>query len=150
MSLEFRPARPAEADLVDEMTLAGVATHDHARTHPRAHADLTRMIEEGTPGEVVTVAEENGRVVGFHGLVDEGDHIEMKRLFLAVECIGRGYGKAIWRHAVQTAARTHVTMRIVSDPGSRWFYEAMGAVLEREIEPYEGFVLGVYTFPLTD
>jgi GNAT superfamily N-acetyltransferase len=107
------------------------------------------MLETGNPDEVVTVAEEDGRIVGFHGLVDEGDCVELLRMLLETDVIGRGYGVRLWAHAVEAAKTIGDWMRILSDPGARGFCERRGAVLEKDFEPYSGFVMGIYWYDLT-
>ena len=149
-SLTFRPGRQDEAELFNEMTLAGVRFYDHPNPPPNDFADLAAMLEAGNPDEVITVAEHDGEVIGFYGLVVEDDFVELLRMFLAIDRIGRGYGRTLWRHAVESARRHGERLRILADPGARGFYEAMGAELDREVEAYPGFVLGLYWYELTD
>lgn len=104
--------------------------------------------EEGPENHPVFVLEEDGAVVGFYELRDRGDHIELLRMFLPVERIGRGHGRSLWTDAVATAAKSHDQMVILSDPCARGFYEAMGARLDGEVEPAPGFILGRYHYDL--
>ncbi|MCB1245956.1 MAG: GNAT family N-acetyltransferase [Acidimicrobiia bacterium] len=134
-----------------------VERHDHGRVRWYGHetateelfAGLEAQLEAGHPTEVITVGEEDGELVGFHGLVDEGEFVDLLRMFLTIDRIGKGYGSQLWDHAVEMAATTHDRMRIIADPGARGFYETKGAVLERDMEPSPGFRLGVYWYDLT-
>ncbi|HKQ54022.1 MAG TPA: GNAT family N-acetyltransferase [Pyrinomonadaceae bacterium] len=74
------------------------------------------------------VLEEDGRVVGFYGLREEGGELELLYLFVEPTAIGGGYGKQLWEHAVETAARLGFRrITIESDPYAEAFYLAMGA-----------------------
>lgn len=146
--LTFRPGRPDEASLLNEMTMAGVRWYQHDAATEDLLENLESMIETGNPKEVVTVAEMEDTIVGFYGLVDEGAFVDLLRMFLRTDSIGMGYGTQLWNNAVEVAATTHGRMRIVADPGARHFYESKGAILETEMEPAPGFVLGVYWFDL--
>ena len=148
---EIRPARANDRALLDAMTLAGIRHWGHDESHPGVYREFESMVrgEEGPENHPVFVLEEDGAVVGFYELRDRGDHIELLRMFLAVERIGRGYGRSLWIDAVATAAKSHDQMVILSDPGARGFYEAMGASLDGEIEAAPGFVLGNYHYDLT-
>ncbi len=148
--LHFRPGRMDEAALLNEITMAGVRWYEHEAATDELLVGLEAEIEAGYPNEAVTVGEENGEVAGFYGLVDDKEHIELLRMFLTVDRIGKGYGSQLWDHAVSAAARTtHRRMKIIADPGARGFYERKGAILDAEIEPAPGFLLGVYWYDLT-
>lgn len=134
--------------MFNEMTLAGVRFYDHPHPPPDNFAGLAAMLDAGHPKEVVTVAEEDGVIVGFYSLVDEDEYVELLRMFLDTDQIGKGYGKQLWLHAVEAASHLGDRLRILSDPGARGFYEAMGAVLEKEWESDPGFVLGIYWYDL--
>jgi GNAT superfamily N-acetyltransferase len=129
--------------------MAGVRWYGHEATTPEVLAGLEAMLEAGNPNEVVTVAEEQGEIAGFYGLVDEGEFVELLRMFLTTNRIGKGYGTLLWEHAIETASATHTRMKIVADPGARRFYEVKGAVLEKDTEAAPGLVLGVYWYELS-
>ena len=146
-----RPRPEVEAEIKDMLGLVpGFFDRIPEDFSPNDFADLAAMLEAGNPDEVITVAEHDGEVIGFYGLVVEDDFVELLRMFLAIDRIGKGYGRTLWRHAVESARRHGERLRILADPGARGFYEAMGAELDREVEAYPGFVLGLYWYDLTD
>lgn len=132
------------------MTLTGIRFWGHDVNHPEAYEGLVRSLadEAGPENFPVHVLENDGRVVGFFELRDRGDHVELVRMFLDTGFIGRGFGRILWDEAVRRAAEIHDRMMIMSDPGARGFYEAMGARFESEIEVSPGFFLGRYWFEL--
>ncbi len=147
----FRRARADERELLDSMTLEGVRHWGHHETAPEAYADLVESLarEPGPENNPVFVLEENGGVIGFYELRDRGDHIELLRMFLRPDFIGRGYGRRLWDEAVATAGESSDRMLIMSDPAACGFYEAMGATLEKMIDVAPGFALGKYWFDLS-
>lgn len=146
----FRRARADERDLLDEMTLAGVRYWGHDENHPEAYAGLAALLEKepGPENHPVYVLEEDGEVAGFFELRDRGDHVELLRMFLRPELIGKGYGRRLWEEATAVAAESHERMLIMSDPKATSFYEAMGAILEEEHTVAPGFTLGKYWYEL--
>lgn len=127
------------------MTLAGVRHWGHDVEHPEAYAGLVAELAAGDDPAAhrVSVWEDEEGIAGFVDLRDRGDHVELLRMFLRTELIGRGHGRALWNRAVAEAARMGDRMLIVSDPDATGFYEAMGARAERTIEPVAGFALTV-------
>jgi GNAT superfamily N-acetyltransferase len=74
------------------------------------------------------VFEEGSRVIGFYGLREQGDELELLYLFVEPAAINRGYGKQLWQHAVGFAMkRGFREISIESDPYAEAFYIAMGA-----------------------
>lgn len=146
----FRRAMAHDADLLDEMTLAGVRHWGHHENHPEAYAGLADQLEteDGPENHPVFVLEEDGEVVAFYELRDRGDHVELLRMFMRSDLIGQGYGRILWNHAVVQAAQLHDRMLIMSDPGAISFYAAMGATFERSQEVAPGFSLGMYWYNL--
>jgi N-acetylglutamate synthase-like GNAT family acetyltransferase len=76
----------------------------------------------------VFVLEEDGRVVGFYGLREQGDELDLTYLFIEPQVTNRGYGKQLWEHMVETASRLGFQrISIESDPYAEAFYKRMGA-----------------------
>jgi GNAT superfamily N-acetyltransferase len=77
----------------------------------------------------VFVLEEDGKSLGFYGFTEEDGDLLLDKLFVDADEIGKGYGKLLWQHAVQTARELGRSEFIVgSDPNAAPFYAAMGAV----------------------
>ncbi|WP_353814736.1 GNAT family N-acetyltransferase [Agromyces sp. SYSU T00266] len=149
--MDFRAARPHEADELGRLVLGGVAHWGHDVNFPDAVASLKEhdmptaaFIEANTVEALV----DDGRVVGFYSLVDEPEFVDLVHMFLAVDRIGTGDGRRLFERATSVAHGRADRMRILSDPAATGFYSAMGANLEREIEDAPGFMLGLMWFDL--
>lgn len=123
--MRLRPARPDECELLSDLALA---SKGHWGYHPEflaaCRAELTV-----TPEQRATVAERDGRVVGFATLAGGPPEVELAMPFVAPDAIGTGVGRALWAHAVQAATRLGAErVTIDADPHAEAFYRAMGAV----------------------
>ncbi len=150
--LTFRPGRPEDLELLADITMAGVRSYD--QEPPAASlAELEDMVRRPNPREMITVAEEDGAIAGFHGMVLEEDWVELLRFFVTVDRIGAGYGREMWADVLTRAEEIRGErdrMRIISDPGAIPFYTKVGCALERRIvvdEP-SGFALGMMWYDL--
>lgn len=148
--VRFRQARAEEADLLGEMTLTGVRHWGHHENFPEAYAGLASSLPgpEDIEAHPTFVLEDDDGVIGFYSLRDRDGHVELVQMFVQVDRIGQGLGKALWKHAVGQASAIAPRMRIMSDPESIGFYEAMGAALERRVEVSPGFLLGLMWYEL--
>ena len=76
----------------------------------------------------VYVATDGERIVGFYALVGEAPQVELEHLWVLPEIMGTGVGRALFDHAMKTAAAAGVAdVRIEADPHAEGFYEHMGA-----------------------
>ncbi len=124
----IRPARAGEAGLLSDLALRSKAHWGYdAEFLEACRAELTIPADYITNAPVF-VLEEDGRVVGFYGLREQGTELELLYLFVEPAAIGGGHGKRLWEHAVETAVRLGFQkISIESDPYAEAFYLAMGA-----------------------
>lgn len=139
-ALTIRPARAAEAAALTELSLRSKAVWGYdASFMARCRAAMT-LTPERICARPHFVAEANGAILGFYGFEPEPEGVGLDYMFVAPEAIGRGVGRALWRHAVATARSLgHRTLVVVADPNAAGFYRRMGAVpagaRPSEIEP---------------
>jgi predicted N-acetyltransferase YhbS len=125
--MRIRPARPDEAEMLTDLSLRSKAfwVYDAAFL-ARCRAVMTvkaRNIES----QPHYVAELDGRIAGFYGLEPETEGVGLDYLFVETDLVGRGVGRALWRHAVDTARGLgHQALIVVSDPNAEGFYLKMG------------------------
>lgn len=148
--VRFRHAETADREDLNQLTLAGVRHWGHHVKHPEAYESLqAELVSDDDPAEHhVLVWEDQEGIAGFIDLRDRGDHVELVRMFLRTQLIGHGYGRVLWERAVEEASEMGDRLLIVSDPQAAGFYDAMGARVERTLEPVSGFILTVFWFDL--
>ncbi len=126
---EIRPAKLSEADLLTELALRSKGHWGYdSQFIEDCRIDLT-ITREYVASRPVFVIEEQGRVVGFYSLERQANNdVELMHLFVEPAAIGGGYGKRLWRHAVETARQLGFQEMVIgSDPSAEAFYKAMGA-----------------------
>lgn len=125
----LRPARPDEAGFLSDLAV-------RSKAHWGYDADFlagSRIQLAVRPDEVaarrVTVAEQDGVVVGFYALEGAPPAGVLDLMFVEPDHIGRGVGRRLWTHAVATAREVGLdSFTIDADPFAEAFYLAMGAV----------------------
>jgi GNAT superfamily N-acetyltransferase len=125
--LRIRPARADEAEALTDLSLRSKAFWGYdaaflARCRP-VMAVKARNIES----QPHYAAELDGRIAGFYGLEPETEGVGLDYLFVETDLVGRGVGRTLWRHAVDTARGLgHRALIVVSDPNAEGFYLKMG------------------------
>ena len=128
LNLSIRRASPDEASLLSELALRSKAHWGYTKEFLEAcRADLT-LSPDYIARSPVFVLEEENRIVGFYGLRERVDDIELTYLFVEPSAINRGYGRLLWEHLVETAVKlSPKRISIESDPYAESFYKRMGA-----------------------
>jgi GNAT superfamily N-acetyltransferase len=68
------------------------------------------------------------RAVGFYALGRKGDKLELLRLWVLPDAMGRGIGRTLFMHCIERArVLGGQEIEIESDPNAEGFYQRMGA-----------------------
>ncbi len=123
----IRPARTDEAEILTDLSLRSKAFWGYdAGFLARCRAVMT-VKARGIETHPHYVAELDGRIAGFYGFEPEADGVGLDYMFVENDLVGRGVGRALWRHAVETARGLgHRALIVVSDPNAEGFYLKMG------------------------
>ncbi len=129
MSVTIRPARPAEADALTALSMAGKRYWGYPEPWLEAWRELLTITPEYVAAKVLFCAEdEAGRVVGFSALERTGGRWWLESLFLAPAWIGCGLGRRLFEHAAQAAQWLGATeLLLEADPNAEGFYLRLGA-----------------------
>ena len=129
VAVRIRSAEPGECPALSDLALRSKGYWGYDRDFLEACREELTVGPADVDRLRVTVAEEDGHVVGFYALGGEPPEGEIWFFFVAPEQIGTGIGRALWRHCLATATRIGLLrIRIESDPNARGFYLARGAV----------------------
>lgn len=128
MTAYIREAYQSEAEQLTELALRSKGHWGYDQEFLEdARSDLT-LTTQYISSSPVFVIEEQGSIKGFYSLSGEGDEVELMHIFVEPAMIGRGFGRLLFRHAVETARRLKYKQLIIgSDPQAVGFYEEMGA-----------------------
>lgn len=171
LRFRIRRARPDEAEALTELTLRSKAYWDYdaaflarcrivMRILPGTIRDNVYYVAEADPPHAGApalpgVPPRAGKpaLLGVYGFEPEPDGVGLDVFFVEPAAIGRGVGRALWRHAVERARRLGAPALVVqSDPNAAGFYRRMGCRpaggRASEIEP--GRVLPLFRFALSE
>jgi len=97
----------------------------------RSSLEISREIVLARP---TFVGEINRRIIGFYSLVPSAAVWELDNLWVAPEYMKRGFGRALFIHAAQTAAAGGANSILIdADPNAEPFYVACGATRVGEV-----------------
>lgn len=131
----IRPAHLDEAEMLTEIALRSKAYWGYSAVFmAAARAEMT-ITREQLERDTTYVFEAGGVAKGFYKLRGvTSEQVELTDLFLAPEGIGFGWGRLLWRHAVEMARNLgYRQMTWESDPNAEGFYLRMGAVRTGEV-----------------
>ncbi len=151
-ALHIRPGRTGEAALLTALSRRSKAHWDYPVEWLHEWAPVLSIdsgtIERGT----VRVAEQDGKVAGFHVIEPRGATCELMHFWVDPCCMGQGVGRALFADAVHEARRLACReIRIEADPNAEPFYRRLGAIPQGQVAaPVAGTErwLPLLTFPV--
>jgi N-acetylglutamate synthase-like GNAT family acetyltransferase len=124
----IRRARREDANELSQLSFHSKAFWGYSDEFMEACRDDLTVSPQYIESSPVYVADINGKIVGFYGLVCSESEAELRDLFVEPEMIGKGIGKQLWEHMMKTARELQVQKVFIhSDPHAEGFYKAMGA-----------------------
>ena len=149
-SIKIRSAISEEAKLLSGLGL-------RSKAHWGYPEDMIRSFEGEltiSPNQIDSddfdyyVADDSSSVLGFYALEKESSIIfELEALFVDPEHIGKGIGRQLMRHAIETVrAKGGEILVVQGDPNAEGFYRASGGkqVGDRESESVPGRFLPLF------
>lgn len=139
MTVRLRAARPDESAAISALALRSKAYWPYSADFIAAcREELTYPPEQiQSDAYLITVAQaaDSDALAGMLVVhLESAEQVGLSALFVEPDCIGRGVGKALWRHAVaQASAHGATRIEIHADPYAEPFYAAMGAVRVGEV-----------------
>jgi len=127
-SVNITAAVPSEADALTEIAIAAKAHWGY----PAQWMARWRPILTVTPSFIAShetyTARTSERIIGFTALRRAGGILHLEDLFVLPSEMGRGVGRALFRHAQRRARELgFASIEVQSDPNAAGFYERMGA-----------------------
>ena len=134
----IRRPSPQEGERLREIMIASKGYWGYGPELVRDWAASVDLSPEALRTSNVYVAEAEGRLVGWTGVVLKADVCWLDDLWIEPGWIGRGIGGKLFRHAAEVG-RGHGLARMEweAEPNSIGFYEKMGGRYVRETEPNE-------------
>lgn len=126
-TLVIRPAHAAEAEALTELSLRSKALWGYDAAFLARCRSIMTVKGANIETRPHFVAEIEGCIAGFYGFEPESEGVGLDYMFVDPDLTGRGIGRSLWAHAVDTARGLgHQAMIVVSDPNAEGFYLKMG------------------------
>ena len=134
--MRVRPAGGHEGERLREIAIAAKSHWGYDRERVESWAADGDFSAGGLRAKHAVVAEVDGRVVAWAGLIPNGETCWLDDLWVEPAWMGRGVGSALFRRAAEQAAGLGcTTMEWEAEPHAVGFYERMGARFVRDGEP---------------
>ena len=136
VDLPIRRAHPAEAGVLSALALRSKAHWGYDDDFLAACRDDLTLTADDIETSTVYVCDGADAPAGFYRLLLQDDGVaELDALFVEPAAIGKGVGKCLWQHALDTAANLGCSEIVLQcDPQAEGFYLAMGAKRAGELE----------------
>jgi ribosomal protein S18 acetylase RimI-like enzyme len=126
--MEILRADPADAAALTEIAHAAKRHWGYPERWIESWRDILTMRPQFIAENVTYCAKEDGRIIGFYLLTTENDGMHLDHLWISPHAMGRGIGRALFKHAIEQAKQLgYREMKIEADPNAAGFYERMGA-----------------------
>jgi GNAT superfamily N-acetyltransferase len=126
--MEMVRAKPEDAAVLTEIAHAAKRHWGYPERWIQGWRDILTMRPEFIAANMTYAAMENNRVVGFYLLTTESDGLHLDHLWIAPAIMGRGIGRALFKHAIEQARGLGFqAIKIEADPNAEGFYQRMGA-----------------------
>jgi ribosomal protein S18 acetylase RimI-like enzyme len=126
--VEVVRASPDDAESLSRVAFAAKRHWGYPERWILQWTDGLTIAPEFVRDNEVYAAADGEKIVGFYALVGEGPKVELEHLWVLPETMGAGVGRALFDHALQTAAVAGAAaVKIEADPHAEGFYKRMGA-----------------------
>jgi GNAT superfamily N-acetyltransferase len=133
--LKIRKAEASEAETLTAIAVASEAYWGYDADFIDRFKTLYKVTEEFIKTNPVYVMVEGENIVGFYGIVTDSREASLEYLYIEPGNIGKGYGKALWKHAVYICENLGIKeLNMVTSPQAKEFYIKMGAVYTGETD----------------
>lgn len=127
-TLHVRRAQPSEAQALADLQNRSSQHWGYPVDFFEWAPDALHIPEDYIAHNPVFLLEAEGRILGFYGITKEAGSLVLDKLFVDLGETGKGYGRHLWLHAVETTRNLgYRHLLIGSDPNAAAFYRAMGA-----------------------
>jgi len=129
MKVKIRDARIEDAPALTKIAWAAKQSWGYPEAWLRRWTDGLRIDESVLGAMKVRIAEaEDEGILGFYALAGSGPIAQLEHLWVRPAMMGRGVGRTLVEHAVETALSSGATeMVIEADPHAEAFYVKLGA-----------------------
>ncbi len=127
MTAILRPAKPNELAELTSLCLRSKAHWGYDEAFIAACIDELTLTPEDLATDPIVVLEDDRGLAGVAQVTQDDTGCYLEKLFVDTDRMGLGYGRRLYRWALDTARNLGATeMTIEADPDAAPFYEKMG------------------------
>ncbi len=137
MTISIRLAKPEEADVLSQITIAAKGHWNYPQHWIELWRPQLTFAPEYFEQYDSWVAEAEGMPIAFYTLQEKDGNAWLDNLFVLPIYIGKGIGKQLFLHAMELARqRGYKILQLEAEPNAIGFYEKMGMhrIGERQYE----------------
>lgn len=151
MQYEIVKASPSDAPILSSIAKKSKKHWGYSDEQIEKWENEFLITSEEILNQIVFFLKTNNETIGFYSLWNKEGKYELEHLWLLPNFIGKGLGKKLFDHLINTAKRKKVnTFCIISDPNAESFYIKMGAIkIDEKESSIPGRMLPILQYSIT-
>ncbi len=134
--MTYRLAEKSDLPVLNQISIRSKSHWGYPREWIEKWKDDLTVREKDLEQHTITVAESDGKVVGFCAIQELPERYEIMHTWLLPEAMGQGFGKQLLETALDNAISKPKPIIVESDPNAEPFYAKQGFVTFDRIESY--------------
>ncbi|OGO77085.1 MAG: GNAT family N-acetyltransferase [Clostridiales bacterium GWB2_37_7] len=131
----IRQAKSCESETLTRIAIESEAYWGYDKDFMKKFKSIYKITEDFISDSPTFVVEEDGRILGFYGILNKEKETSLEYLYIEPKSIGKGYGKLLWNHIIKICKENGVNkIELVTSPQAVEFYTKMGAMQTGEVE----------------
>lgn len=134
MKVKFRTADCKDLPELNKISITSKRYWGYPEQWINLWLEDLRLTSADLKDQNVLIMESEGKNIGFSALKDQDDHYEITHLWILPEFIGKGYGRMLLKHTINTNPSINKPIWVQAEPKAKSFYEKHGFVVFDLIE----------------
>lgn len=127
-------ASPKDASLLASLEIRSESYWGYSSDFMAKFKEIYLITEEFILNNPTYILKDHESIIGFYGIL-LNDEVSLEYLFIEPVYIGKGYGKMLWKHALDECKKLGIReFTIITSPDAREFYLKLGATIFTEID----------------
>lgn len=128
-------ASPSDAQLLASLEIRSESYWGYSPEFMEKFKEIYLINETFIINNPTFILKDNDIIIGFYGLLQNDDENSLEYFFIEPSHIGKGYGRILWIHAIETCKKLGIKeFTIITSPDARGFYFKMGATIHTHVD----------------
>lgn len=131
----IQKALPSDAQLLANLEIRSESYWGYSSEFMEKFKEIYLITEAFSINNPTYILKEDDHIIGFYGLLQKENENSLEYFFIDPWFIGKGYGKMLWEHTIQTCKKLKIKeFTIITSPDARGFYFKMGATIHTHVD----------------